>query len=547
MPIHFTLRGDNVFVKYSGEYFEEYKAVIRSFDFVRFDVPAKAWTFPINMFQRIIPVLGTLPEPPEIEKALYERIVEDRAALERSKWIRNQQDSDFAPKGLNGKLLAFQKLGSMFLVQGRRAVLGDDVGLGKTVQAIGAFIHLLETEEIDSVLIICPGHLKRQWAAEIKKFSYWQPTIIDGSRVIREDKFKKGSQILITNYELLSRDPEYLAREWGAVVLDEAQNIKNYKTQAAKLTLELRAVYKWALTATPLENALPELHSIFNFVSPGFLGKWYEFERNFIVRDFWGKIIEYRNLDKLSEIIKPYLLRRRVEDCIYDFPPKESKVVFLDFLREEGIIYADIKKKVTSFLNEARSEQINKSNKMTQIGYLRQSCDHPLLISKEFNYSSAKIEWLKRVVAEIKNCGEKAVIFTEWSRMAKIIQRELGGCPILHGGMDFAARHETLEQWRETDESLVTTDCANVGLNLQQANWMISYELHWNPAVMKQRAGRVHRLTQKKPVHIRAPVIRASVEERVLEALSGKADLFKMVVDSLASQTRKVSRNDRGS
>jgi len=118
---------------------------------------------------------------------------------------------------------------------------------------------------------------------------------------------------------------------------------------------------------------------------------------------------------------------------------------------------------------------------------------------------------------------------------------------MLFGQMNFKARHSTLETWRNNDEPLVTTDCANVGLNLQQANWLISYDLHWNPAVMKQRIGRVHRLTQEKEVHVRAPVIRNSVEEKVLEALAGKTDLFRTVIDSLASKARKVSRYDRGS
>lgn len=548
MPIHFKLHGDQVRVRYSGRYFNEYKAVIASFSFARFDLSSKSWVFPINLFHRIIPILGTLPEPADIQRELYEKIIDDRAAVEKAKSIRKEIECDFVPDGLKEhiRLLPFQAIGSKYFVQAKRGVVGDDVGLGKTVQAISAFVHLLESDEINSVLIIAPGHLKRQWAKEIDKFSFWEPTLIEGTPAQRKWKFGNATEIIITNYELLCRDPEYFAREWGVVVLDEIQEIKNYRTKAAKLCRKLRCRYKWGLTATVLENNLPELHSIFEFIAPGVLGRWQEFERRFVIRNFFGGIKGYRDLESLKKKIAPYLLRRRVDDCLSDFPVKQSKIRRLDFLPQEKVIYQDVNKQVIRNISEGRMDQINKSQRMNQVGYLRQACDHTCLISKEYNYPSAKLEWLKELLQEVADRGEKAVVFSEWSRMVMKIRDELdGNCQILHGQMNFAARNSAIEEWKKSDEPLICTDCANVGLNLQDANWLINYEMHWNPAVMKQRSGRVHRLTQTRKVHVRAPIMNGSVEEKVLEALSGKVDLFTSVIDALASQAKKVSRNDR--
>jgi len=547
MPISFTLCGDEVQVRYSGSYFYEYKAVVKSFDFPRFNVKAKAWVFPINHFKRMIPILSTLPETPTISDELRQRMVEDKVAAESAKELRQAMDSTFAPEGFRGTLLPFQAIGANFFVEGKRAVLCDDVGLGKTAQAIAGICHLFDTETIENALIICPGHLKRQWASEIEKFSYYESMIIEGARDQREWKFKNGKNIFITNYELLSRDPEYLAQEWGVIILDEAQEIKNYRTQAAKLCRQLISRYKWAMTATPLENNLPELHSIFEFVYPGVLGQWHEFERRFVDRNVFGGIRGYRNLDQLREMVKPYFLRRKVDDCLSDFTEKDSKIVTLDFLPEEAVIYKDVDKQVVQTLSEERMQRLNHSMRMTQVGYLRQACDHTTLVSPEFNYPSVKLNWLKEVVADVKERGEQLVIFSEWKRMVKLISKELGGCPMLHGDMGFAERHATIARWKTQDQPLIATDCANVGLNLQHANWLINYEMHWNPAVMKQRIGRVHRLTQDKIVRVRAPMIRDSIEVNVLESLTGKTNLFKDVIDALASKAKKVSRNDRGS
>jgi SNF2 family DNA or RNA helicase len=545
--ISFTLYGDDVTVRFGGPNFLTYKVWIKSLGFARFNSDAKAWAFPINFFKRVLPLLNHLPETPSFSRDLYDRLIDQRSALARASAIREEKEYDFTPDGFRGRLLGFQKIGAAFLCEGQRAILGDDVGLGKTVQTLAAVAHLYNTAGVESILIICPGHLKRQWEKEVRKFTYLEPIRLEGGRSGRAWQFQNSSaSIFITNYELLQRDPEYLGKEWDIVILDEAQEIKTFSTRAARISKRLRAKFKWALTATPLENQLPELHSILEFISPGVLGSWGEFERIYVKRDLFGKIVGYNRLDQLKEIIKPYFLRRRVEDCLTDFTPKETKIARMDFTSGQKMVYNDVGKRVIQFSNEGRALAINSSQRMNQVGYLRQACDDTRLISPELVCPCAKTPWLKALIADIKDRGEKAVIFTEWERMARYIASEIGTDCLLHGKLNFGMRHSILERWEGGDQSLVTTDCSNVGLNLQSANWLINYEMHWNPAVMKQRAGRVWRLTQEKVVHVRAPLINGSIEERVIATLAGKTDLFKTVIDSLASEAVKVSRDDRG-
>ena len=537
------LVGDEVHIKFEGDFFGSYLAIMKSLGFPRFSGKTRTWYFPISLFHRLSKTFTAFPETPSLTRELYDRLIADRKSREQAVAVRELLDVEFEPLGFRGELFAFQRVGSRFLVDGRRVVLCDDVGLGKTVVAVASLAHLFDANEIDSALIIVPGHIKRQWASEVERFTFHRPVMIEGSRRKREQQLREDSQIVITNYELLGHDPEYLERDWGVVIVDEVQTIKNFWTKASKLARKLKATYKWGLTATAIENNLPELFSILEFVCPGFLGRWQEFDQNYIVRNRFGAIKHYRNLERLREIIRPFILRRRVEHCFSDFPRKDTRLLRVEFTDEQFALYNDVLERVLSMEDEWRANQINTAQKMNQIGFLRQACDHPALIGSEMDICSNKITRLKELQEEVHGLGEKMVVFTEWERMARIIARELGGCPMLSGKLSYPSRHEKLKRWAETDEPLVTTDCSNVGLNLQQANWVVSYEMHWNPAVMRQRTGRVWRLTQERPVHARALVVNGSVEEHVFKALVGKFDLFKNVIDALASHAKKERRN----
>jgi len=276
------------------------------------------------------------------------------------------------------------------------------------------------------------------------------------------------------------------------------------------------------------------------FLTPGAFGQWEEFDRRFILRDFWGGIKEYRGLDEVREIIRPHVLRRRVEDCISNFPAKDSEILEVQFDGLQRLAYEDVRTGLLECSDEYRAMSVNSALALQQTMYLREACDHTSLIARDLEGGSAKLEPLRELLEAIRGAGEKAIIFTEWERMARILKDELGG-NCLTGRMGFGRRDAILKQWREGDDHLITTDCSKQGLNLQEANWVINFEPHWNPAVMRQRVGRAWRLTQERPVHARAFVVRGTIEERMIDVLNGKVKLFEEILDGLSGPPKKES------
>lgn len=534
------IEGDEVVVNFDGAHFRKYLSAMRALAFPRFRGKEGGWRFPLRLFPRMAAILPGLPETPEMSSRLFDRLSAEAKAREACTALQAVRDIQFAPPGFSGRLYAFQRIGAAFLARGRRVVLCDDVGLGKTVQAIAAVEELFAAGEIDSVLIIAPGHLKRQWAREFERFTGGGviPTVIEGSPAARAKQWAAVENVAIMNYELLPRDEVSLSRPWDLVILDEAQEIKNSRTVAAKLCRRLDAPLRWCLTATAIENSLPELHSIMEFISPGLFGTWDEFDRRYILRDFWGGIAGYRNLDDVREIIRPHVLRRRVEDCIENFPVKDSELVPVKFSDAQRLVYEDARHGLLECGNEYRAMAVNTAMSLQQTMYLREACDHVRLLADDLVGGSPKLEPLRVLLEAVRAKGERALVFTEWERMARILQDEIG-CPILTGKMGFGQRDEILRRWREGDGHLVTTDCSKQGLNLQDANWIINFEPHWNPAVMRQRVGRVWRLTQGRPVHALAFVVQDSIEERMIDVLNGKVALFGEILDSLATKAKQ--------
>lgn len=529
---------DEVVIEFDGPHFHRYLAMVKSLGFPRFYGKSKGWRIPIRLWPRFAPILANCPETPTMSPDLYDRIVAEHEAREFTLNVRAAGDFDFHPDGFVGELHPFQRVGAAYLAGGRRVALCDDVGLGKTVQTIAAMSDLLARGEIESVLVIVPGHLKRQWAREIATFTGngLAPTVIDGPPKKRAELWAAVDVVAIANYELLQRDGEPFARPWDLVIIDEAQQIKTSRTHSARLCRSLDAPLRWALTATAIENSLPELYSIMEFLAPGSFGEWNEFDRKFIRRDFWGKIKGYRNLEEIRDIIRPHFLRRRVEDLDV-FVPKHAEDVGIEFTPDHRAVYLDVAQGLFESLDEFRAQAVNEATALERSLYLREVADDPRLIDREIEGRSSKLDVLNAILEEANDKGERVVVFTQWERMARIIAEEIGAEKIT-GKMQFGARDNAFKRWADGYGPLVTTDCSRSGLNLQSANWVVNFEPHWNPAVMRQREGRVWRLTQDRPVQARTLYIRDSIEDDVLDVVAGKLELFEAIMNAIASAIR---------
>lgn len=533
--IRLSLDLDWVVVDFDGQHFRKYLAMVKALAFPRFYGKAKGWRFPIRLWPRFAPILEHCPETPEMSPELYDRLVAEHDAREFVLRIRNETDVAFETDGFSGVLHPYQKVGASFLANGRRVALCDDVGLGKTVQAIAAIAYLASHGQLEAAMIVVPGHLKRQWAREMEKFTGGGivPTVIEGSPKKRASLWAGVELVAVVNYELLARDADPLGRPWDLVILDESQHIKSARTIAAKLCRRVDTPRRWALTATAIENSLPELYSIMEFLAPGSFGMWEEFDRKHIKRNYWGAIESYLNIEGILEIVRPHFLRRRVEDLDL-FVPKDNEIVSVPLTDEHRAVYLDIAQGLIECEDEFRAQSVNEAEAMERTLYLREAADDPRLVARDLEGRSGKIDALRGLLEEAAAAGDRVVIFTEWARMARIIAKDIDA-ELITGKMDFQARDNAFRRWEDSDGALVTTDCSRSGLNLQAANWVINFEPHWNPAVMRQREGRVWRLTQDRPVRARTLIVKGTIEEHVLEVVRGKMELFEAIMNAIAS------------
>ncbi len=239
-------------------------------------------------------------------------------------------------------LYPYQREGALFAARAGRSLIADDMGLGKTIQAIAACEILARTAGIERVLIVCPTSLKHQWKQEIEKFCARAALVVEGLPAKRADLYAAESFYKITNYEVVHRDLEAI-HQWGpeVIILDEAQRIKNWKTRRAQTIKRLNSKYAIVLTGTPLENRLEELHSIVEFVDRFRLGPVFRFLAEHQHVDEDGRVIGYRNLDRIGRTLEPILIRRTKKEVLKELPERLDKNYFVPMTKEQMAHHAE--------------------------------------------------------------------------------------------------------------------------------------------------------------------------------------------------------------
>ncbi len=439
-------------------------------------------------------------------------------------------------------LYDYQREGALFAARAGRCLLGDEMGLGKTVQALAATEIMAEEYGVERVLIVCPTSLKHQWEREIERFTDRSTTVVGGLRVKRQELFRSDAFYKITNYDTVHRDLELiddLAPD--LVILDEAQRIKNWETRTARSVKKIKSPYCLVLTGTPLENRLEELVSIVQFIDQHRLGPTYRFLHEHQERDDNGRVVGYRNLDRVGKTLEPILIRRRKDQVLDQLPKRLEKHFFVPMTPQQQLHHDENREIVARiaakwrryrFLSEADQRRL-----MIALQNMRMSCDSTYLLDQETDFS-VKPDELATVLDELlEQPGTKAVVFSQWVRMHELSIRRFADRDwehvFFHGGVESRKRKLLIDRFREDQNCRVflSTDAGGVGLNLQHANVVINMDVPWNPAVLEQRVGRVHRLGQTQPVQVVHFVSQGTIEEGMLSVLAFKKSLFAGVLD----------------
>lgn len=480
---------------------------------------------------------------------------EDTISMEESfrKFLKELQHPERleyeVPQPLDGVLRNYQKDGFKWMKAlaryGFGGILADDMGLGKTIQSITFILSELPTirETGQPALIVCPSSVTYNWQNEIMKFAPdIQMLIIDGNKT---ERLKLQSEldhidVIITSYPLLRSDSRwYEKQDFHVIFFDEAQVFKNTLTQTARVVKKVQAAHRFALTGTPMENALEELWSIFHVVFPElFLG-----------------LREYSELTnkQIARRIRPFMLRRVKEDVLDELPEKREAIDASELLPEQKKLYASYLAKLRhKTLRHLDKDTIRKNRIRILAGItrLRQICCHPALFVDGYEGSSAKFEQLLQIVEEARHSGRRLLIFSQFTKMLHLIGQELLNNEISHFYLDGQTPSEDRVALcnrfnaGERDVFLISLKAGGTGLNLTGADTVIFYDSWWNPAVEEQAADRAHRMGQKHTVQVIKLVAKGTIEEKMNELQDRKRNLIEEVIDPQNAQSITLTEED---
>ncbi len=434
-------------------------------------------------------------------------------------------------------------------------ILADDMGLGKTVQTLAHI--LLEKQEnrlSKPYLIVCPTSVLPNWLSEIAKFT---PTLVVtplyGPERQRHFSRIPSSDIVLTTYPLINRDLNSLCdQHWKAVILDEAQFIKNASTQVAKAVTALKADYRICLTGTPVENNLGEVWSQFNFLMPGFLGDRQSF------RDNYRTPIEKKGdkgvQKKLAERIRPFLLRRKKENVAKDLPEKTIIIKKVEISGAQRDLYETMRVAMYYKVKEALETKGLARSQMVILEAmlkLRQTCCDPRLLplnSAQRVEESAKLELLLLMLEQLVAEGRKILLFSQFTSMLDLIIPELTKRKIAYVQIRGSTKDRAtpVKQFQEGEIPLflLSLKAGGTGLNLTAADTVIHYDPWWNPAVENQATDRAHRIGQKKPVFVFKLIASDTIEERILTLQEIKRHLAENLYSDDNSLPTEITQAD---
>ena len=447
------------------------------------------------------------------------------------------------PESLKGELRPYQQTGLKWLwtnvSKGFGVCMADDMGLGKTIQIISLILKLKEEGTLKKpVLVICPTTLMGNWMKELQMFAPSLDAVIYHGA---ERHLEVNHDVILTTYAIMRIDVEELKKQnWGMVIVDEAQNIKNPDTAQTLAIKTLKADVKVAMTGTPVENRLTELWSIFDFINQGYLGSLREFQKSYAIPI--ERFKETSRAAKLKMSVSPFVLRRLKTDkhVISDLPEKMVLNEYCYLSKSQAVLYEKTLNEMMAKISEFSG--INRrGNIFKLITALKQICNHPYQFLKSGEMSrelSGKMDKCISTVQSILDNGEKTLIFTQYKEMGdilcKVITEECNTEPLFfHGSLTVPQREDLINRFQNDDDAkimILSLKAGGTGLNLTKATNVIHYDLWWNPAVEDQATDRTYRIGQDKNVMVHRMITLGTFEEKIDEMLKSKKELADLAV-----------------
>jgi superfamily II DNA or RNA helicase len=459
------------------------------------------------------------------------------------------------PAGFAGTLRPYQQQGLDFLAWtgslGLGVVLADDMGLGKTIQALAWVQHLREQDpERPPCLVVCPTSVLHNWVRESARFTPGLRVLMLASGSERRNLHREVSShdLIVTSYALLRRDLEaWKQTALDAVILDEAQNIKNPDTAIARAVRELAAPHRLALTGTPLENRALDLWSIMGFINPGYLGARARFSALY---DRLDAPPHARAL--LAARLRPVMLRRLKREVAADLPDRIEERRDCELTPGQRQLYtAELlraRAQVAALAHDPADLQKNRFSILAQLTRLRQICCHPALVGGDLALGSGKFEALFELLEPLLAEGHKVLVFSQFVRCLDMLAAEMSGRGIPFHVLTGATTHrdQVVDAFVGDPRAavfLVSLKAGGTGLNLTAASYVVLFDPWWNPAVEAQAIDRTHRIGQDRTVIAYRMLATGTIEERIWELQQRKASLIKDVLaeDGFA---RALNRED---
>ena len=499
----------------------------------------------------LLDALLSVDEGTEVRKAVrFRQLQEQMTALAKVGPARE-------PRGFRGELRPYQRVGLGWLKAlaklGLGGCLADDMGLGKTIEVLA----LLQSRRFGRKkqdrrpsLAVVPKTLVHNWIDEARRFTPGLE-VFEWTGKDRGERWEKAGPVdlIVTTYGTLRRDIETLRTlELDYAILDEAQAIKNAKSQTAKACRLLPAPHRLALTGTPVENSLADLWSIFEFLNPGMLGRSQVFLN--IIK---SRSVTQKEADLLRRVLSPFILRRTKEEVLPDLPAKTEQILLCDLDTTERRLYDQLRGHYHRLLKQKIKTvgiQRSKIHVLEALLRLRQAACHPgLLNPAQGDRKGSKIQLLLDHLQDAIGAGHKSLVFSQFTSFLALVRRHLDDLSIPYVYLDGRTRNrkERVETF-QTDPTipvfLISLKAGGSGLNLTAADYVFLLDPWWNPAVERQAIDRTHRIGQTRPVLAYRLIASETVEEKVLKLQDTKRQLAEAILTQDTSVLRQLTQED---
>lgn len=427
-------------------------------------------------------------------------------------------------------------------------ILADDMGLGKTLQVL---VYLDSYKSDKPHLIVCPSSLMYNWDNEIHKFNIQLDSVcVSGAQNERTAYIHEKHDLYITTYDYLKRDiKEYVKKEFEYVILDEAQYIKNPKTQNAQCVKSLQCSHRLALTGTPIENSLSELWSIFDFLMPGYLYSLSHFTKNI------EKPIRIDNdtkkQEQLKKLVSPFILRRTKQEVLKDLPDKVEKEMWLTFSPEEKNIYlANLARANEQLQEQFKLEHVDSILILALMTRLRQICCDARMLYEDIDTMSTKMSVCLDLIETLKENNKKVLLFSSFTSIFDNFIKEFNARGIKYhmitGQTSKEKRRIEVDEFQSDDSDvfLISLKAGGTGLNLTAAQAVIHFDPWWNISAQNQATDRAYRIGQTKNVLVYQLLVKGTIEEKIYEMQQNKKEMSDMFVEGAQGTISSLSKQE---